>query len=302
MLQIIKYYKFFLFLSGTLVGLSIVALILFGLNFGIDFRGGALLELKFDSPVDPGQLTNTLLTAGYPNVKVQLTGEGTVIIKTQSLNSENERQRLVTMIRNKHGEFEELRFDSIGPLIGAELRRRALWQIALVLLGILLYIAYAFRKVAEGRADKKISPWRMSWAAIAALAHDILIVLGVFSVLGKFWQVEVDSLFITAVLTILGFSVHDTIVVFDRVRENMRKETGLSFDETLNYSINQTLVRSINTSVTVIFVLLALAFFGGSSIFYFTVALLIGIIVGTYSSIYIASALLWLWHYKSVSS
>jgi len=296
MLQIIKFYKFFFVLSGLLVAASLVMLFAWGLNLGIDFRGGSLLELRFDQLPDTVQVTQNLTDSGFGEVSVQPAGEDHVIIKTQSFNSEDDRSKLLELLKNDYGNFEELRFDSIGPIIGAELRAKAYWQIVLVILGILLYIAYAFRRVSTGRSDKKITSWKMSLAAIVALIHDLLIVLGLFAFLGKFFHVEIDSLFITALLTVLGFSVHDTIVVFDRVRENLQRGSGETFEEILNYSVNQTLTRSINTSVTVLLVLLALAFFGGGSIFYFVIALLAGVTVGTYSSIYIASALLLIWN------
>jgi preprotein translocase subunit SecF len=176
-------------------------------------------------------------------------------------------------------------------VIGKELRSAAFLQLILVSLGIIFYIAYAFRKV-----SKPVSSWRFGIAAIVALIHDLFIVIGAFSLLGHFGGVEIDSLFVTALLTVLGFSVHDTIVVFDRIRENLRIRAGQSLSEIINSSINQTLVRSINTSLTVIFVLLALLLFGGESIHNFVLALFIGIIAGTYSSIFIASPILIVWH------
>lgn len=295
MLQVTRYYKLFFALSGILVIGSVFALSIWGLKLGIDFKGGSFLELKFHSPPDTESMADTLTGAGFLGVTARPTGESGVIIKTPSVSSPEERAKLLEILKTEFGEFEELRFDTIGPIIGQELRNEAFWQVGLVVLGILLYIAYAFRRVAK-TGERQVSSWRMSVAAIIALFHDLLIVLGVFSVLGHFYHVEIDGLFITALLTVLGFSVHDTIVVFDRVRENIQKATGENFDETVNYSVNQTLTRSINTSMTVLLVLLSLALFGGGSIFYFVLALLVGITVGTYSSIYIASALLVVWN------
>ncbi len=177
--------------------------------------------------------------------------------------------------------------------------RKAYWQIVLVCLGILFYLAYAFRKITKDGAKTEVSPWRLGLAAIAALIHDILITVGVFVLLGKFGGVEVDSLFVTALLTILGFSVHDTIVVFDRIRENLQVYKYRSLAAIIDYSINSTLARSINTSSTLIFVLIAMLLFGGASVFYFVLALLVGVVVGTYSSIFIASPLLYLWSKKT---
>jgi preprotein translocase subunit SecF len=202
-----------------------------------------------------------------------------------------EHDKILAQLKSKFGDITEDQYTSIGPIIGKELRKNAIWQLALVSLGIVFYIAYAFRKV-----SKPVSSWRFGWAAIIALLHDLFIVVGTFSLLGHFFGIEVDSLFITALLTVLGFSVHDTIVVFDRIRENLRLRAGTSLPQIINSSINQTLVRSLNTSLTVIFVLAALLLFGGVTIRYFVLALLVGIIAGTYSSIYIASPVLIVWH------
>lgn len=294
-MDIIRYYKIFFIISGVLVVASIASLSIYGLNLGIDFKGGTMIELKFDKMPDTKIVASEISGAGFGNVFTQPASDNRVIIKLQSLDSQAKRQSLIALLNEKFGKFEEQRFDTFGPSVGQELKQKAFWQVGLVILGILLYIAYAFRKVTSSRTNKNITSWKLSWAAIIALAHDLIVVLGVFSVLGKFYNVEIDSLFITALLTVLGFSVHDTIVVFDRVRENMQRGTGMSFAETLNYSVNQTLTRSINTSMTVLIVLLSLALFGGASTFFFILALLIGITVGTYSSIYIASALLLVW-------
>ncbi len=188
------------------------------------------------------------------------------------------------------GEFQETRFDSVGPVVGKELTRNAFYQLILVSLGIVLYLAYAFRRV-----PRPVTSWRFGWSAIVALIHDLLVVLGVFSLLGHFKGVEIDSMFVTAMLTVLGFSVHDTIVVFDRIRENLKVYAGQSIEFVVNHSIAQTIVRSLNTSLTVLFVLLALLLFGGETIRWFVFALFIGVIVGTYSSIFIASPVLVLW-------
>jgi preprotein translocase subunit SecF len=180
-------------------------------------------------------------------------------------------------------------------VVGKELKKNAIYQLILVSLGIILYISYAFRKV-----PKPMTSWRFGWSAIIALLHDLLFVLGFFSLLGHFWGVEIDSMFVTALLTVLGFSVHDTIVVFDRIRENLKIYAGQSLEFVVNHSIAQTIVRSLNTSLTVLFVLLSLLLFGGESIRYFVLALFVGIIVGTYSSIFIASPVLMLFQKKGL--
>lgn len=180
--------------------------------------------------------------------------------------------------------------ENVGPVIGKELAEKALWALGLSLVVIVLYIAWAFRQV-----PRPASSWRFGVCAVVALVHDVLVVVGIFSLLGHFYQVEIDTLFVTALLTIIGFSVHDTIVVFDRIRENLKKMTGIPFAGVVNASILQTLTRSINTSVTVVFVLLALLLLGGTTLKWFVAALLIGIVSGTYSSIFNASPLLVIW-------
>ena len=185
---------------------------------------------------------------------------------------------------------EEKQFDSVGPVVGQELKRRAYIAIGTVLFLIVIYIAFAFRKV-----SRPVAPWKYGLAAIIALFHDIFIPTGIFSILGHYLGVEIDLLFVTGLLTILGFSVHDTIVVFDRIRENLRKGLGKNFEETVNISVNQTITRSINTSLTVFLTLLAIFIFGGASVKYFALLLMIGVFFGTYSSIFVASSLLVTW-------
>lgn len=291
MLNIIKYYKFWFIVSAVIVALGIIALIVYGINFGIDFKGGTLTQLKFTKQVPPTpEIRQVLIDSGFPDAVVQPAGESSVIVRTGPQEKEAHDKILATLA-DKYPGIEEEQFTSIGPVIGKELRSSAVLQLVLVSLGIILYIAYAFRKV-----SKPVSSWKFGIAAVVALLHDLLIVIGVFALLGHFYGVEIDSLFVTALLTVLGFSVHDTIVVFDRIRENLRVSAGQDLSEIINSSINQTLVRSINTSLTVIFVLLALILFGGETIRYFVLALLIGITAGTYSSIFIASPLLLVWH------
>lgn len=291
MLNIIKHYKFWFGVSAVIALASIVALIMYGLHFGIDFKGGTITQVKFtqNSPT-AAEIRVALHESAFGDAVVQPTGESSLLIRTGPAEKE-EHDRLIKTLEDKFGSVEEEQFSSIGPVIGRELRSQAVLQLILVSLGIILYIAYAFRKV-----SKPVSSWRFGLSAIVALVHDLLIVIGVFALLGRFAGVEIDSLFVTALLTVLGFSVHDTIVVFDRIRENLRVSAGQNLSDIINGSINQTLVRSINTSLTVIFVLLALLLFGGETIRYFVLALLVGITAGTYSSIFIASPLLLVWH------
>jgi len=197
----------------------------------------------------------------------------------------------LTQGQGETNDVEEIRFESIGPVIGQELKNKAILAIILVLMAIIAYLAYAFRKV-----SRPVPSWQYGVAAVIALTHDILIVTGIFSVLGHFFNIQVDALFVTALLTILGFSVHDTIVTFDRIRENIFRRQDRTFEEVINYSINETITRSINTTLTVLIVLTAIFLFGGASVKYFILALIFGVIVGTYSSIFIASPLVLIWY------
>lgn len=289
MLKILSYYKYLFALSGIVLIFGIGSTLLYGLRLGIDFRGGSITELRFLNDYDPAKVKEVLNARRVPGFQLQSVGQNGLIIKTESIDKDKH-DAILAELKNKIGDYEEKRFDSIGPVVGRELKQKAVYQLLLVSLGIILYIAYAFRKVA-----RPLSAWRFGVAAIVALLHDLLVVLGIFSLLGHYLGVELDSLFVTAMLTVLGFSVHDTIVVFDRIRENIKLYAGQSIDFVINHSIAQTLVRSLNTSLTVLFVLLALLLFGGETIKYFILALFIGVITGTYSSIFVASPILVLW-------
>lgn len=295
MFSVTRHYMVWFSFSGILIAAAIVAIALWGLKAGIDFRGGTQAELAFEQAVNPQQVGDELHKAGFPDAIVQLTGEKTVLVKTKSLD-ETQTGRLKDALKDKFGTYEDKSFESIGPTIGRELATRAYWQVVLVILGIVMYIAYAFRKIGKLAKNAKVAPWHLGVATVVALIHDLAIPLGLFAVLGKYRGVEVDGLFITALLTILGFSVHDTIVVFDRIRENLQKYPHKNFGTLVDYSVNSTMARSINTSSTLIFVLIAMLFFGGQTIFYFVLALLVGVTFGTYSSIFIASPILYLWH------
>jgi preprotein translocase subunit SecF len=290
MLNIMKYYKVWFAVSAVFVVASIVALSVFGLKAGIDFTGGSIIQMGFTEQPQSQEVAELLRGNGFTSAVVQPLGEKSLAIRTPVLTQE-EYLSLQTLLGETYEGAVEEQYSSIGPIIGQELKSKAVMQLILVSLGIIFYIAYAFRKV-----TRPVSSWRFGAAAIVALLHDLIIVLGVFAVLGHVWGVEVDSLFITAILTVLGFSVHDTIVVFDRIRENMRVRSGQTLTDIINGSISQTLVRSINTTVTVLFVLIALIMFGGESIRYFVLTLLIGITIGTFSSIFIASPILLAWH------
>lgn len=288
MFNTLKYYKLWFIISSLISAFGIISLALFGLKLGIDFTGGSMIEIKFKQNFEQKKVKEALSNLGLEGYQLQATKNFGLIIKTRPLEKSGY-DSLAESIKSKAGDFEEIQFESIGPVVGKELKAKAVYQLVFVSLGILFYIGYAFRKVA-----KPASSWKFGLAAIIALFHDLLFVLGVFSLLGKFKGVEVDSMFVTAVLTVLGFSVHDTIVVFDRIRENLKVYAGRGIEFIISHSIAQTIVRSLNTSLTVLFVLLALLLFGGETIKYFIFALFIGIVVGTYSSIFIASPMLML--------
>lgn len=289
MIPIIHNRKIFFAISGFFVSVSILALILWGLKIGIDFTGGSLLEVEFkkDRPVND-IIREKLSNLNLGDITIQPTGQKGVILRLKDINEETH-QKILNSLGNASG-IEEKRFESVGPVIGQELKQKSIWAIFGVLFMIIVYIAYAFRKV-----SRPVASWTYGLAAIIALVHDITIPMGFFAFLGHFFGAEVELLFVTALLTILGFSVHDTIVVFDRIRENLRKGGFSSFEDTVEASINQTISRSISTSLVVIFTLLAIYLFGGESTKYFALTLIIGIFFGTYSSIFIASPLLVSW-------
>jgi preprotein translocase subunit SecF len=282
-MDIIRYRTIYFIFSGILILASITSLAVWGLRFGIDFTGGSLMEIQYTSKVPSQQeIKDKLAPLDLGEISVQPAGEDSVILRLKDID-ETTHQSLLSAL----GNVEEKRFESVGPVIGEELKNRAYLAIGLAILMIMIYIAWAFRKV-----SRPVPSWQYGLATVAALTHDVFIPAGFFAVLGHYKGVEIGLLFITALLTVLGFSVHDTIVVFDRIRENLRRGIGDSFRDTINLSINQTLTRSINTSLTVLLTLAAIYFFGGETVKYFALALIVGIIFGTYSSIFIASPLL----------
>jgi len=281
---IIKYRKIFVSISAILVALSLGSLMYFGLDFGIDFRGGSLMEVTYEG-VRPEQavVEASLENLGYGGSLVQQIDTDGYSIKTRAL-TETERQSLVTALGT---EATEKSFTSIGPSVGAELVRKSILSFILVSLGIIFFIAFSFRKV-----SKPVSSWKYGLIAIVALVHDVVIVSGIFALMGHFTGAEVDTLFVVAILTVLGLSVSDTIVVFDRIRENIRAGISGSFEDTVGKSLGQVFTRSVATSFTVIAVLVSLVFFGPSSTKTFSLLLVIGMFFGTYSSLFLASPLL----------
>lgn len=283
-------YKFIYFAFSLIIILpGLFFLATSGLKLGIDFTGGALLEYRFDKSVNTENIKQEFENSGIEVRQITSSEENTYIIRTKPV-EQTKLNDLKKQLTDKFGVAQERRVENVGPVIGAEIQKKAGLALLVASIAIVLYISFAFRKV-----PKPASSLRFGICAIAALLHDVLLVVGVFAILGHYLGVEVDTLFVTALLTIIGFSVHDTIVVFDRIRENLLKNIGKKFDYVANISVVQTLARSLNTSLTVVFVLTALLLFGGETIKWFVVALLIGIVSGTYSSIFNATALLVFW-------
>lgn len=282
-------YKIMFFFSIALTIAAIFLVVILGLRLGVDFKGGSVLEVEFKQKIpDPAELKKVitdLLDLG--DVSISPVGASSVIIRMKDID-ESRHQTILKRIKNNFGDFEEKRFDSVGPVIGNELRKKSVSAIILVLIAIVVYIAFVFRKLARA-----LSSWVMGFAAIIALLHDIIIPIGVFTILGKYFNVEISAVFVAAVLTILGYSVSDTVVVFDRIRENvLRLGAKTDFSEVVHNSILQTLSRSLNTTFTTLLSLFAIYFFGGETIKFFALALIIGIFLGAYSSIFVASPIL----------
>jgi preprotein translocase subunit SecF len=288
MINIIGKTKYAYALSLTLTVISVLALISWGMKFGIDFTGGTLIEMSFGETVPASmEVEEILKPLELKSLTLQGTGNQTMLIRYAS-EEDAVNDEVLKTIKEKYSEAKELKVEYINSSVSKELKKNSLWAIFWAIAGIMAYVAWAFRKV-----SRPVESWKYGAGAVIALAHDVLITIGVFSVLGHFWGIEVGVPFVAALLTILGFSVHDTIVVYDRTRENLLKASAKEqFPDIVNRSLNETLVRSINTSMTVIVTLLAIYLFGGASIKDFALALLVGVTFGTYSSIFVASALL----------
>ena len=291
MINIVKRRYLYFAISLIVILPGIAALMVWGLPAGIDFSGGSLLEIRFNSALPETEpVLDTLSGFGFSDAKIQTAGSDKLIIRTKVMDEGTLASVLAEIETEFKADIELDRFESVGPSIGKEVALRAAGAVGLAALGILLYITYAFRGVKHA--------FRYGVAAILAMLHDVVLVLGVEAMLGHFLGWEADSLFLTALLTIIGFSVHDSIVVFDRIRENERIYRKKPYETIVNMSIVQTLARSINTQLTVMFTLLSLVIFGGSTIRHFVLILLIGVFSGTYSSIFNASPILVVWENK----
>lgn len=287
--QIIPYRNVWLSISTILVIFSLIFVAIFGLKFGIDFTGGSLMEIEVSADVARESLQQTFGETGYQDAIIQTSGETGYLIRLPAL-TEEEHQEIITALKTKHSSITEARFDSIGPVIGKELQRTATTGVIITLVLIGLYVAWAYRKVSE-----PVASWKYGILTILTAFHDVIIPLGAFALFGKLFGWEVGTAFVAALLTILGYSITDTVVVFDRTRENLMRHVSHTFEETVELSIHQTLWRSICTSATTLLALLAIFIFGGESTRPFAMALMIGILTGTYSSIFLASPLLVVW-------
>jgi preprotein translocase subunit SecF len=271
---------------------GLLAIILWGFPLAIDFTGGSALEVKFDAGKAPQPATMVAFYAemGYPDSQVQSSENDVLIIRSKEMDEATKTKVVTEMEKKFESKVVVNSFDTVGPSVGKEVAGRAALAVAVAAVGILLYITFAFRGVPHA--------FRFGTAAIIAMLHDVLVVCGVEAIFGHFLHWQVDSLFLTALLTVIGFSVHDTIVVFDRIRENSNIYRNLPFETVVNHSTIQTLDRSINTQLTVMLTLLALALFGGLTIRHFVITLLVGVFSGTYSSIFNASPILVVWENK----
>lgn len=292
-MNIIGHKWVFLGIAVVLVAASFAAIGYYGLREGIDFSGGTLWTLKADESVGTADIKRVLaedLKIEDPRISQDVQTQSFLVSFKEV--GESDHQTYLAALRGRLPSVEELSFQSIGPSVGDELRRKSISAIVLVLIGISLYIAYAFRRV-----YKPVASWKYGIITLITLFHDVIIPAGLIAALGYYHRAEIDSNFVVALLVVMGFSVHDTIVVFDRIRENLSLDRGRNeFGKVVNDSINQTMARSINTSLTLILVLLALYFAGPLALRYFVLTLLVGVVMGIYSSIFVASPLLEVWH------
>ncbi len=289
MIDIVKHRYLYFGLSLLVIVPGMLALLGWGFPLAIDFTGGSLLDITFTkgNVPQPAQVAALYSENGFKDAVVQTTGNNGLAIRSESMTDAQRNQLVAAMQSRFNASITVQSFSSVGPSVGQEVAKRAAGAVGLAALGILAYITYAFRGVAHA--------FRYGVSAIIAMLHDVAVVVGVEAILAHFLKWEVDSLFLTALLTVIGFSVHDTIVVFDRIRENLNVYRRLPYETVVNHSIVQTLVRSINTQLTVMLTLLTLTLFGGITIRHFVVTLLVGVFSGTYSSIFNASPILVVW-------
>ena len=296
-LKIIKKRKIWYIISSTLIIISILSLCIFGLKPAIDFTGGTLMEIQLTDSVNKGvdinsgnsfskYLNENIANTETGSITVQKSNNKYFILRFKEI-SQSDRESLLKNLKEKvDANLTEMKFEAVGPILGNELKNKTIIAIIISILAIIIYVAIAFNKVSY-----PVKSWKYGVIGIIALVHDVFITVGVFSLLGGFFNIEVDMLFITALLTILGYSINDTIVIYDRIRENLRKKSG-NFEEIVDESLNETMARSLNTTITTLLSLIAVFIFGGDTIKMFALALIVGITLGAYSSIFIASPLL----------
>lgn len=289
-MNIIKYRSLWYLISTVLIGASIVFVAVFGLKQGIDFAGGSLLVVRYggERPT-PVVVEKDVASLNLGGIVIQPVGDTDMSFRLKDMDEETH-QKFLQQLKDKYGSVTELRFDSIGPVIGQELKSKSIFALVIVFVAIMIYIAFAFRKVAV-----PIASWKYGFITALTAFHDVIVPIGLFALLGKLHGLEVGTSFVAAILTVMGFSIHDTIVVLDRVRENLQRTSGV-FETIVNTSLNQTIVRSINTTVATLLALVAVYLFGGASVRDFSLALIVGIAVGAYSSIFIAAPLLVTWY------
>ncbi len=288
-MKIVKNRWFWFLFSGVLVVTAVVALATFGLKQGIDFTGGTQLSVRFEKRPTPVDAEKAMAVFNLNTMTIQPAGDTDLIFRFKSID-EDTHQKMIKTMESTFGKVTELQYNAIGPAVGVELRQKAVSSLVIIFLLVLAFIAWSFRKVSA-----PVQSWKYGTVVLASAFHDVIIPVGLFALLGKFLNWEIGTPFIAAVLTIMGYSINDTIVVLDRVRENLQKTTG-TFEEIVERSIQQTMLRSFNTSMTTILALLAVFFFGGESIKEFALALIVGIATGTYSSIFIIPSLLVTWN------
>jgi len=285
----LQYSKIYFVLGGILILASLAALVIYGLKPGIDFTGGSILEVEYlNSRIANEEVEQKLAGLNLDSLSVQAAGEKSILIRTKYINEEIHQEILGVLGEGQS--IEERRFESVGSVIGQELKQKTFTLVFVCLLAIVFYIALAFRKVRG-----PVKAWQYALSSLISLFHDILIPLGVFAVLGKFYNVEISIPVITALLTVIGCSINNVVVVFDRIRENTIRKGAANFGETVNDSINQTLGRCLSTTFVYLLPLIAIFFFGGETLKYFALALIIGIIAGTVSAVFLASPVLVFW-------
>ncbi len=286
MFDIIGKRFYFLLISGVIILVGIISLATFGLRLGIEFSSGSIMTVNFEQEVETAQLKQELADLGYSNALIQRTGGGDFIIRTPELGGE-EKAELENALTASLGNLTESEFYSVSPMIASETAKNAAIAVAVAAVGILLYVTWAFHRMPK--------PFYYGTAAIVALIHDALVALGVFAILGGLLGWEINLMFIIGILAVIGYSVNNTVVVFDRIRENLSQDVSSDFEVVVNNSLVESLGRSLNTSLTTLFMVLALLLFVGASIQNFAVVLMIGVIAGTFSSLFIAPTLLVMW-------